>query len=60
MEKDERNTIRWEDEFGQNEIESITLILRYKLQRGSKVPDKILFLPRENKGQFHNRLQLDK
>ena len=60
MEKDERRTIRWEDEFGQNEIESINLILRYKLQRGSKVPDKILFLPRENKGQFHNRLQLDK
>ena len=60
MEKDERKTIRWEDEFGQNEVESITLILRYKLQRGSKVPDKILFLPRENKGQFHNRLQLDK
>lgn len=60
MEKDERKTVRWEDEFGQNEIESITLILRYKLQRGSILPDKILFLPRENKGQFHNRLQLDK
>ena len=60
MEKDERKTIRWEDEFGQNEIESITLNLRYKLQRGSKLPDKILFLPRENKGQFHNRIQLDK
>ena len=60
MEKDERKTIRWEDEFGQNEIESITLILRYKLQRGSKLPDKILFLPRENKGQFHKRLQLNK